>query len=211
MICISISDLEEIKSIPEKEIERMELRLDLIDLEPGLVYSRVPAGLKTIATCRPGTYREEKRKAWLKTSMDLGAAYVDLEIESAAHYLKELKDHAENKGVQVIISYHNFEETPGRELLTRQLKTCFEKGGDIAKVTTLVNSREDVLRLLSLFDLPGRKVVLGMGSMGRIIRVMAPYLGAEFTFASARSGGETAPGQLDFKQLVKLYKVIDET
>ena len=143
--------------------------------------------------------------------MDLGATYIDLEIESASHYMKELKEHAESKGVEVIISYHNFEETPGQELLTRKLKACFEMGGDIAKVTTLVNSREDVLSLFSLFDLPGRKVVLGMGSMGRIIRIMAPYLGAEFTFASARRGVETAPGQLDFRQLVELYKVIDES
>jgi 3-dehydroquinate dehydratase type I len=211
MICISISSLEEIKGIPEQEVELIELRLDLIGLEPELVYSRVSAGWKTIATCRPGPFGEATRKAWLKASMDLGATYIDLEIESDADYLRELKGHAKNKGVQVIISYHNFEETPGGDVLVRQLKTCFEKGGDIAKVTTLVNSREDVLRLLSIFNLPGRKVVLGMGSMGRIIRVMAPYLGAEFTFASAGRGVETAPGQLDYRQLIELYKVIDET
>jgi 3-dehydroquinate dehydratase len=40
---------------------------------------------------------------------------------------------------------------------------------------------------------------------------MAPYLGAEFTFASPGGGSETAPGQLDMKQLIELYKVIDKS
>ena len=62
-----------------------------------------------------------------------------------------------------------------------------------------------------MYDLPGKKVVIGMGEMGRITRIMAPYLGAEFTFASPTHGGETAPGQLNYGQLKDLYKVINES
>ena len=86
---------------------------------------------------------------------------------------------------------------------------CYEKGGTIAKIATQVNGPEDIRNLLSLYHLPGRKVILGMGPQGRITRVMGPYLGAEFTFASTGQGGETAPGQLTVKQLSELYKVID--
>jgi len=47
--------------------------------------------------------------------------------------------------------------------------------------------------------------------MGRITRVMGPYLGAAFTFASLEEGGDTAPGQLTVEQLNEIYKVIDES
>jgi len=54
-------------------------------------------------------------------------------------------------------------------------------------------------------------VVIGMGEKGRITRVMAPFLGAEFTFASPESGGETAPGQLSVNQLNELFNVINQS
>ena len=59
--------------------------------------------------------------------------------------------------------------------------------------------------------MPGKKVILGMGSRGRITRLLGPYLGAEFTFASTGRNEETAPGQLSVQELIEIYKVIDES
>ena len=50
-----------------------------------------------------------------------------------------------------------------------------------------------------------------MGKLGRISRVMGPYLGAEFTFAAPGEGEETAPGQLSYDQLEAIYKVINKS
>jgi len=138
-------------------------------------------------------------------------SFIDIEIESARETVAELVAHAQKCGTGIIVSYHNFELTPNREALDQLMKRCFERGGSIAKIATMVNSPEDTRNLLSLYDKPGRKVVIGMGSMGRITRIMAPYLGAEFTFASPGDGGETAPGQLSLSQLNELYKVINES
>ncbi len=44
-------------------------------------------------------------------------------------------------------------------------------------------------------------VIIGMGEKGVITRVAAPMLGAEFTFASAETGKETAPGQISKERL----------
>jgi 3-dehydroquinate dehydratase type I len=211
MICVSISRFEEIAVMRDREVDLVELRLDQIGKDPADIYHAIPAGWKTIATCRPGAYEESRRLEWLKASVDLGALFVDAEIESGREYLNELKDVALSGGTQVILSYHNFEETPEPTLLVRKLEQCYERGGDVAKIATHVNSTEDLHHLLSLYALPGRKVVIGMGKIGRIIRVMAPYLGAEFTFASPGEGLETAPGQLDLRQLLDIYKMIDES
>ncbi len=211
MICVSITRLEEIGLMPAREVELVELRLDRICREPSEIYSGIPRSWKTIATCRPGSHDDETRMNWLKSSMELGAEYVDAELESPDGYLGEILGVAATTRTQIILSYHNFEETPIPDLLIRILENCYERGADVAKIAASVDSREDLIHLVRLYGLPGRKVVIGMGKMGRILRVLAPYLGAEFTFASPGKGMEAAPGQLDLKQLSDIYKMIDES
>ena len=211
MICVSISHMAQISSVLQSDFELIELRLDLIKEEPRTIYSRITGAVKSVATCRPDGYSEIERITLLKECMDLGASFVDIEVESSESLVKELRGHVKSCGTELIISYHNFEQTPGRQELTRMLNRCYERGGAIAKIATRVNSLKDTRNLISLYDLPGRKVVIGMGEKGRITRVMAPFLGAEFTFASPETGGETAPGQLSVSQLNELYKMINQS
>lgn len=189
----------------------MELRLDLIRKDPESIFPLLPDAVKTLVTCRPGTYSEKERVRLLKSSMDLGAAFVDVELESTDSYLNSLAAHARILGTSLVVSYHNFELTPDVEELEILLKSCYERGGDLAKIAVQVSSPEDVRKLLDLYRLPGRKVLVGMGKPGRITRVMGPYLGGEFTFAAPGSGAETAPGQLTYDQLKAIYNVIDES
>ena len=189
----------------------IELRLDLIREEPSKIFPKLPKTQETIVTCRPGIFEESERLELLRQGMRLGAKYVDIEIETSAATMEALVGDARREGVSLIVSYHDFERTADREDLESVMIACYEKGGDIAKIATLVNAPEDIRNLLSLYELPGRKVILGMGPLGRITRVMGPYLGAEFTFASAGEGGGTAPGQLTVKQLKDIYKVINES
>jgi len=211
MICVSISSIDEIPVLLKQDVELVELRLDRIGREPKEIYSRLPDKWESVATCRPGSLDGEHRSRWLTSSMELGAQYIDVELESAEEYVDKLKGFAGSCGTQLIFSYHNFEETPGYDLLVRKMASCYERGGDIAKIATAVRSREDLLRLIRLYEIPGRKVVIGMGEAGRVLRLIAPYLGAEFTFASPRKGLETAPGQMDLGQLLHIYKMIDES
>lgn len=211
MICISISGMEELGAVPGTWDGLLELRLDLMGTDPELVFSRIPETCKTIATCRPGSISDQKRMAWLKAAMELGASLVDVEVEAEDSYLDELSGFAAKRGAELIVSFHDFTATPDRETLGARIRECWDRGAHIAKVATMVRSEEDILNLLSLYQVPGRKVVLGMGDMGRITRVVAPYLGADFTFASPVQGKGTAPGQLDFKTLTQLYQVIDQS
>ena len=211
MICVSISTIDQLKGILDSGVSLLELRLDLIKEEPESMYKIIPEHMKTIATCRPDRYREADRIELLKRCMDLGAAYVDVEIESPEKTRTLLTEYASTSGTTSIISYHNFHSTPPLQEMEEILKQCFEKGGDVAKLAVQANSLMDVHHLLALYKLPGKKVILGMGKMGRITRLMGPYLGAEFTFGAPESGSETAPGQFSYKQLTDIYKVIDES
>ena len=71
-------------------------------------------------------------------------------------------------------------------------------------------SPADAARLLSLYTITGRKVVIGMGKAGKITRVAAPFLAGEFTFASSVEGEATAEGQLSYKEMKKIIKKIQK-
>jgi 3-dehydroquinate dehydratase-1 len=209
MICISISKASQIGTAIGSGAELIELRLDLLGAEPEELYSMVPAGIKTVATCRPGEYDEKERISYLTGAIGLGASYVDVELESSGSYAEVIMKSASIHGCEVIFSHHDFSGTPGRKELKDKLEHCYRRGGAVAKIATRVHNREDLQNLVSLYELPGRKVVLGMGTLGRITRVIGPYLGAEFTFASPGDGQETASGQLSAAQLNDIYKMID--
>ncbi len=188
--------------------EMLELRFDLILEEPEKLFSKIPASVRVVATCRPGNMDDGERMDLLKASVDRGAAFLDLEIESSPMYFRELAGYAVERERQVIVSYHNHELTPGGDQLKAILEKAYQMGASVVKIATQVHTREDIGNLLSLYDLPGRKVVIGMGERGRITRVAAPYLGAEFTFASPEEGPGTAPGQLTYRQLKKIFQTI---
>ncbi len=211
MICVSIAHMRQIRMALGSGAGLLELRLDLIGEKPDALYREIPDGVETIATCRPGKWNDHERIEVLEGCMEQGATWIDVEVEAEPAYLKELQHRRAGSGTGLIISYHDFERTPGRKELESMIRQCYDRGGVIAKIATMVRSREELLELLSLYDLPGRKVVIGMGETGRISRIMAPYLGAEFTFASMEEQGQTAPGQFTLQQLTELYKVIDNS
>ncbi len=208
MICISISEVSQLDSVIKEGAELIELRLDLIRVSPKELYARVPAEVKTVVTCREGEYSEEERIKILNEAIELGASYVDLELESTVNYSDQIIRVAEKHACEVIFSHHDFKATPSADELKSLLEACYDRGGAIAKIATLVQSEEDVLKLFSLYGHPGRKVILGMGKAGRITRVAAPLLGSEFTFASPSEGEKTAPGQMSAKQLKTIYNII---
>jgi 3-dehydroquinate dehydratase I len=211
MICVSVAHMFQLDEAIRSGAGLIELRQDLIREEPSKIFPKLPKTMGIIVTCRPGIYEEGERLELLKQWMRLGAKYVDIELETTAEMMAALRSVALKEGVSLIVSYHNFERTADREDLESVMIACYEKGGEIAKIATHVNAPDDIRNLLSLYDLPGKKVILGMGPLGRITRVMGPYLGAEFTYASAGAGGGTAPGQLTVKQLNDIYKVISKS
>lgn len=211
MICVSVAHMSHLDGAIRSGAGLIELRLDLMGEAPSKIFPQIPKTVQTIVTCRPGIYEEAERVDLLIQGMQLGAKYVDIEIETSVRDMELLSAAARETGVSLIISYHDFERTADREELESVMIACYEKGGDIAKIATWVSAPDDIRNLLSLYELPGKKVILGMGPKGRITRVMGPYMGAEFTFASTGEGESTAPGQLTVKQLNDIYKVIDKS
>lgn len=208
MICLSIRNIEQVDVIKAAKPEMVELRFDLISESPEVVLPMLGTDAKVIATCRPGKYDDQQRIILLKSCIDLGVDIIDMEIESPDDYRKKLISYAKERNREVIISWHDFEKTPARQELELILEDCYNKGADIAKIATFVNKTSDNSNLLSLYSIEGRKVVLGMGERGKITRLAAIPMGAEFTFAATDSENETAPGQITLEEFAALNKII---
>jgi len=209
MICVSISDPDQLDDVLGRGFRMVEFRFDLFSASPSELFRALPEDVRSVATCRPGPYSDPERTALLLDCIGLGASYIDLELDAREAVSERLLEAAENSTCDVIISHHDFESTPPFEELKELLDKCFSQGADVAKIATQVSGQEDLIHLMSLHSLPGRKVILGMGEKGRISRVMGPFLGSEFTFASPAGGNETAPGQIAAGDLRTIYHLIE--
>jgi 3-dehydroquinate dehydratase-1 len=202
MICASIADKDVEKCLAALEwVEMAEIRMDLTEYNNEEIRRVFSRRKKTIATCRPCKIKDEERQEILKIAIESGATYVDIEYEAPPEFKNELIDYAHAHQCDVIISYHNYQKTPELPELESIVHDCYAQGADIAKIATHVNVNRDNSKILSLYKAPGRLVAIGMGDLGRISRIVAPFLGAEFTYASLDQGETTAPGQISYERL----------
>lgn len=210
MFCVSIAEsgfnniLENIKGV-----EMAEIRLEKADLTSSQISKLFETHSNLIATCRAEGLTNSRRLQILKTAIDSGAAWIDIEIESEDAYLEELRNYAKAKGCRVIISYHNYEKTPDNERLNQILIDSVNKGADLVKIATQVVSNSDSARLLSLYQFKIPILAIGMGSLGKITRIAALEMGAPFTFVRANNLFQTAPGQLSESQTKDIINVLN--
>jgi 3-dehydroquinate dehydratase-1 len=210
MICVSLGkiSLDEALKIC-REVKLVEIRADLM-LWPKEYYKKVIAtGVKTIFTCRPGPVNEEDRLNLYRFAAECGAKYIDIELESGIQFREKVLRIINQNPAELIISYHNYEHTPDYEDLVSILEDCYFKAADVAKIACRVYTHSDSARLMSLYEKSGRKVIVGMGNTGKITRIAAGLMGAEFTFASSGSGNETAEGQINYRDMSEIYKLLN--
>jgi len=202
LICVSLRE-PDYQSFAEvlSGLEMAEIRMEGARLSPEEVKALFSRPVPLIATFRPGTADLKKRSEYLALAVRAGARFLDLELESPPDFRAELIKIARRFRCQVIISYHNHLETPDRPRLDQIADQCYAAGADIAKLACQVHSPGDCARLLALYDRSRPIIAIGMGRQGIITRIIAPLLGAPFTYASLTAERQTAEGQLDWKTL----------
>jgi 3-dehydroquinate dehydratase-1 len=211
MICVSLADLSYegfLKAIQSESFA--EIRIDKSDLKNSQIEDLFKSHPQLIATCRSGKYNEKEREKKLKTAIASGASYVDLEVESPDEYLTDMLEHAHANHCKVIISYHNFDTTPTISELKKITDICFEQGADVCKIVTTIENNIQRARILSLYAEYENIVAFGMGERGKLTRLLAPLLGAPFTYASRGAGNEVAPGQIDKVSMLEKIEMLNQ-
>ncbi|QHS17702.1 type I 3-dehydroquinate dehydratase [haloarchaeon 3A1-DGR] len=134
---------------------------------------------------------------------------VDVELETAR--AKEwIVDDLRDNGVDVIVSHHDFESTPGRDVLAAIVEECADYG-DVAKVATFPTDLADTLTVLDVVraaTAAGHDVAgIAMGELGSHVRVIGHVYGSKLGYAPlVDDDGEYAPGQIPLRELASLVE-----
>jgi len=209
MICVSLGNIDFDKAISiASGKELVEIRADLLHFDQPQLSALMKASRKFVFTCRKGDYSQEERKEMFSLAISAGADFIDLDIENDPAFIDDIRKLLINSKTELIVSYHNFERTPEIDDLSQILTNCYEKGAAVAKLATMVNNNEELKTIFSLYRIPGRKVIVGMGEMGIITRIAGPVMGSEFTFASIDAEKTTAPGQVNIDDMKDIFKIL---
>ena len=209
MICLSVgkATVEECLEII-KDAELAEIRLDLniyTDEELEQIFS---SHKNLIATCREGKFNNDERKLIIRKAIEFGAEYVDVDLTCDYAMKGFIINAAKMSNCKVIVSYHNYEKSPSREHLKDIINRCFDSSADIAKVVCKVNSYQDNSNIMSLYKKDKSIIALGMGKLGKISRIAAPFLGAPFTYAYPKDKKRTAEGQFSVDKMEEIINLI---
>ncbi|MFL6417380.1 MAG: shikimate dehydrogenase, partial [Bryobacteraceae bacterium] len=133
-----------------------------------------------------------------------GATAVDVEIESAEKAAPAVV--ALRQGTPVVVSYHNFKNTPALEPIRKRL---IKIPADVYKVISTATKPSDNLRMME-FARAGfgstPVVAFAMSEMGVPTRVLATAAGCLYTYAAPDEAEGTAPGQTSSKVMRGLYR-----
>jgi len=197
--------LAEHQHLASNGVKLVELRLDYIGRSPNL--TRLLTGRPTpvvIAIRRRedggrwmGT--EPDRQMMLRAAVVSGAEYVDFEEDIASSVPRY-------GNTKRIVSYHNFNETPDNlESLHADMAA---KDADIVKIATMANGFADNVRMMELVkNAKVPTIGICMGDIGMPTRILASRFGSPFTYATYSAERTLAPGQLNYKQMMDLYRV----
>jgi 3-dehydroquinate dehydratase-1 len=124
---------------------------------------------------------------------------VDYEMENAADHVARVRDWCAARGLPLVLSFHDFEATPGSEQLAARFAQAHRLGADIAKLAVMPRSMADVHRLLGATleassTLPIPVISMAMGGLGAVSRLCGGVFGSALTFAVGASA--SAPGQI---------------
>jgi 3-dehydroquinate dehydratase type I len=184
-----------------------EVRLDLIgpnmDWMP-LARTIRESGTPIILTLR-AAYEGGKWTGSDAERMDIlsnaaaSASAIDVELKSGL--AAKLKQNVALASTPLIVSFHDFARTPPLAELTARMEQALEQG-DVAKISTMVQTEADLDTLRALLAKPWSApvCVIGMGGKGEITRTEFPRAGSCLTYGYFET--PVAPGQLSAEALM---------
>jgi 3-dehydroquinate dehydratase / shikimate dehydrogenase len=220
-LCVALGfpTVAELNQAAEREYKDgttfFEFRLDhLTDPVSGLAsikrFRQAHPDVHILATCRHrhahGHFSgsQEKQLTILQESAEAGASLLDIEIETAEKAKSSVASLREL--ARVIVSYHNFQNTPALDGIMRRLSKV---PADIYKIATMARKPTDNLRVIHFLrhNEKAPLLVLTMSEIGTAARILMPSFGSVFTYAAPTDLPGTAPGQIAAHTLRSLYRL----
>ena len=193
-----------------KKSDYAEIRFDF--LNPNLVpdaLQQIKKDLrKCVCTLRPvsegGKFleSEKNRISIIKLIAEYNPFLLDVELNTLSKN-KNLRRYLKNTGTDILVSWHNFKQTPSNSALKKKL-TQMKKISNNIKIVTMAKSINDATQVLSLYKNNNTKLIaFSMGNYGRISRILCLFLGSPYTYASL--GKPIAPGQFSVDEVKSIF------
>ncbi|MCJ7613827.1 type I 3-dehydroquinate dehydratase, partial [Candidatus Bathyarchaeota archaeon] len=207
-----------IKLIQKAEAQHadlIEVRLDYLTNHDHIAdipsCSKTPLIATNKSTAQHGTFSgtETERQKILLDATRNGFTYVDVDLGTPKQ--TELIRKLHKGGAKVIVSFHNFEQTPPMSELDNVLEEEVALGADVCKIITTARTVKDNIVTLDFVSEASKKVQLvcfAMGELGKHSRLVSPVFGAFFTFASLDEKRKTAKGQLTIQEMNLSYEAL---
>jgi 3-dehydroquinate dehydratase / shikimate dehydrogenase len=171
------------------------------------------SGVTAIATCRrvanggkfKGTIAAEIEV--LQKATASGFHLVDLELQTAEAIKEAELEKLRARGAALIISWHDFQSTKDLDGIFERIRP-YEP--EFIKIVTTAKSLADNVVMMHFLERTAdmaNMIGLCMGEQGVISRVLGLRAGSVFTFASATTGEETAPGQIAAHTLTDTFRI----
>lgn len=132
---------------------------------------------------------------------------IDIEL-SSEKLLTRLMPIIKKNNKLLLLSYHNFEETPKDSVIEEIFLRAKKRGADIVKIAVTAKDREDLIRMAQ-FTIRHRKdniITISMGENGKPSRLLFPVLGSLVTYASITE--TSAPGQFSLEEVAGYFKAL---
>jgi len=156
---------------------------------------------------------EAQRIGMLNEILETGMVNaVDIEFYSLEASKRVIVEKAKSLHIPVIFSFHDFYGMPSRSDILNIIAGMYEEGGSIAKIAVTPKTLSEALLLLNLtheLTIEGKLLVtIGMGAIGRHLRVIAPLYGSVLTYGFIE-GEAVAPGQFSVNALRRMLKELE--
>ena len=120
----------------------------------------------------------------------------------------------QEKGVKIVASHHDFEETPERDVMKMLLERMCAGNADIVKIAVMPQDEEDVLSLLAVTnefykENPDTPIIsMSMGKLGMMSRLCGETFGSCVTFAANKE--TSAPGQMSMGKVIEIIDFLHD-
>ena len=221
--------IQKAKRAKESGADIIELRIDLLERAEKSIekvkefvaaLKKSPYSMPVIVTNRKkeegGSFvgTEEERIGMLNSILEtVEVDAVDIEFYSSGEGKRAILEEANSLHIPVIFSFHDFQDMPSHEDLLSIIASMYTEGGSIAKIAVTLKTLSDSLFLLDLTHKVSNEgkllVCIGMGEIGRHLRVIAPLYGSALTYGYVEGEDEVAPGQFSVKELRNMLQKIE--
>lgn len=136
---------------------------------------------------------------------------IDIELLREQPVVENLVSIAHANNVRVIMSSHDFKQTPSQVEIEQRLMRQDKLGADILKIAVMPKDRADVLTLMNATLAVSQQtdkplITMSMGQLGAISRVATASMGGSMSFGMV--GQASAPGQIEVSALKRLLESV---